>query len=232
MKEASSRARPATGSRPRRLTGELTIFMAMLLAAGASAFAQETTGTISGTVVDPQGLAMPGVTVTVTGPQGSKTAVTDSTGRFTAPFLTPSVYSVKSELQGFTPVERLNVTVGLGQTVELDLKMTVGSVSETVQVTSGSPIIDNTTTTIGANIDSEFLSRLPVGRRFSDTLYIAPGVSTGGSVGQANPSISGGSGLENQYVIDGVNVTNQGYGALGRTRSSSDRSATPRRSTS
>ena len=44
---------------------------------------------------------------------------------------------------------------------------------------------------------------------------MAPGVSTGGSVGSANPSISGGSGLENQYVIDGVNVTNQGYGALG-----------------
>src|SRR5207237_4554532 len=48
-----------------------------------------------------------------------------------------------------------------------------------------------------------------------DTVSIAPGVSTGGSVGSANPSISGGSGLENEYVIDGVNVTNQGYGALG-----------------
>ena len=58
-------------------------------------------------------------------------------------------------------------------------------------------------------------SQVPVGRRVSDTLYMAPGVSTGGSVGTANPSISGGSGLENQYVIDGVNVTNQGYGALG-----------------
>ena len=58
-------------------------------------------------------------------------------------------------------------------------------------------------------------SQVPVGRRVSDTLYMAPGVSTGGSVGSANPSISGGSGLENQYVIDGVNVTNQGYGALG-----------------
>jgi hypothetical protein len=64
-------------------------------------------------------------------------------------------------------------------------------------------------------ISSDFASQIPVGRRISDVTYLAPGVSTGGSVGQANPSISGGSGLENQYVIDGVNVTNQGYGALG-----------------
>src|SRR5204862_5675141 len=54
-----------------------------------------------------------------------------------------------------------------------------------------------------------------IGRRVSDTLYMAPGVSSSGSAGSANPSISGGSGLDNQYVVDGVNVTNQGYGALG-----------------
>src|SRR5205823_6962413 len=71
------------------------------------------------------------------------------------------------------------------------------------------------TTTTGAVLSSEMFSQVPVGRRLSDTLYMAPGVQTGGSVGSANPSISGGSGLENQYVIDGVNVTNQGYGALG-----------------
>jgi hypothetical protein len=194
---------------------QVTVLIMMLLGVGASAFAQETTGTIAGTIVDAQGLAVPGVTVTVTGPQGAKTAVTEANGRFTVPFLTPGVYTVKSELQGFAPVERQNITVGLGQTVDLSLKMAVGGVSETVQVTSGSPLIDSTSTTIGANIDSELLSRLPVGRRFSDTLYIAPGVSTGGSVGQANPSIAGGSGLENQYVVDGVNITNQGYGALG-----------------
>ena len=93
--------------------------------------------------------------------------------------------------------------------------MEVGGLTETVQVTGASPIIDTTSTTTGAVLSSEMISQVPVGRRVSDTLYMAPGVSTGGSVGRANPSISGGSGLENQYVIDGVNVTNQGYGALG-----------------
>ena len=107
------------------------------------------------------------------------------------------------------------VDVRLGQTLALSLTMVVGSVSETVQVTGRSPALDTTSTTIGATLDSATLSRLPVGRRFSDTLYLAPGVSTGGNVGVANPSIEGSSGLENQYVIDGVNITNGGYGALG-----------------
>ena len=189
--------------------------LALLLHVGGSAVAQGTTGSITGAIVDSQGLAVPGVTVTVTGPQGAKTAVTEASGRFNVPFLVPGTYTVRSELQGFKPVERQNVTVGLGQTVELNLKMEVGGLTETVQVSSASPVIDTSSTTIGANIDSELLSRLPVGRRFSDTLYVAPGVSTGGTVGEANPSISGGSGLENQYVVDGVNITNQGYGALG-----------------
>jgi hypothetical protein len=170
----------------------------VLVAVGAPAMAQETTGSVSGLIVDAQGLAVPGATVTITGPQGARTVVSDTAGRFTVPFLTPGTYTVRSELQGFKPIERRDVNIRLGQTVELDLKMEVGGLSETVEVTGGSPVIDSTTTTLGTNLDSELLSRLPVGRRFSDTLYIAPGVSTGGTVGEANPSISGGSGLENQ----------------------------------
>ena len=214
MKEGLIRVRGMWRARGRTKTIGF-IILALLLHAGGAALAQETTGSITGLIVDPQGLAVPGVTITVTGPQGAKTAVTEASGRFTLPFLVPGTYTVRSELQGFKPVERQNVTVGLGQTVELNLKMDVGDLTETVQVSSASPVIDTSSTTIGANIDSDLLSRLPVGRRFSDTLYVAPGVSTGGTVGEANPSISGGSGLENQYVVDGVNITNQGYGALG-----------------
>ena len=56
---------------------------------------------------------------------------------------------------------------------------------------------------------------LPVGRTFAQAVYLTPGVSNSGTVGTANPSISGGTGLENQYVVDGANVTNVGYGGLG-----------------
>src|SRR5262249_25392382 len=160
-------------------------------------------------------LAVPGVTVTATGSQGVKTAVTDGDGRFTVPFLTPGSYVVHVELQGFQPVDRSDLQVRVGQTVELPLTLQVGELKEAVQVLAAPAPVDTTSTTIGATLDSATLSRLPVGRRFSDTLYLAPGVSTGGTVGVANPSVEGSSGLENQYVVDGVNITNGGYGALG-----------------
>ena len=82
-------------------------------------------------------------------------------------------------------------------------------------MTGGSPLINTSSTTIGGVIDSELLTKVPVGRRMSDTLYIVPGVSDSGLAGRANPSVGGASGLENQYVVDGVNITNTGYGALG-----------------
>ena len=191
------------------------ITLALVLVSASVAMAQETTGTIKGRIVDAQGLAVPGASITVTGPQGAKSSVADAEGRFSVPFLTPGVFTVRGELQGFKAVEQKNVTVSLGQTVDLSLKMEVGGVSETVQVTGSSPVINTSSTTTGAVLSSDMFSQVPVGRRVSDTLYMVPGVSTGGSVGSSNPSISGGSGLENQYVIDGVNVTNQGYGALG-----------------
>jgi hypothetical protein len=196
-------------------TAAYCLAMLAVFALATPVFAQETTGTIRGRVVDAQGLAVPGASVTVTGVQGVKSATTDAEGRFSVPFLTPGVYTVRGELQGFKAVEHRNVTVSLGQAVDLPLRMDVGGVTETVQVTGSAPIIDPTSTTTGAVLSSEMFTQVPVGRRLSDTLYMAPGVSTGGSIGSANPSISGGSGLENQYVVDGVNVTNQGYGALG-----------------
>jgi len=191
------------------------VALSILFLSAIPALAQETTGSIRGRVVDAQGLAVPGVTVTATGVQGVKTTVTDADGRFSLPFLTPGVYRVRGELQGFKAVEQGNVTVSLGQAIDLPIKMEIGGLTETVQVTGAAPIIDPTSTTTGAVLSSEMFSQVPIGRRLSDTLYMAPGVSTGGSIGTANPSISGSSGLENQYVIDGVNVTNQGYGALG-----------------
>jgi len=190
-------------------------FLLAVLLASTSLYAQETTGTVKGRIVDAQGLAIPGVTVTVTGTQGSKTAVSDAEGRYNIPFLTPGVYTVRAELQGFKTVTHSGATVGLGQTLDVPLTMQVGGLQETISVTGAPTLIDTTSTTTGAVLGSDLLNRVPVGRRLSDTLYIAPGVSSSGTAGAANPSMAGGSGLDNQYVIDGVNVTNQGYGAFG-----------------
>lgn len=192
----------------------LAFAAAVLLAGAGFGWAQTTTGSISGRVVDSQGLALPGATVTVTGPQGSRTLTADADGRFTATLLVPGTYTVIAELQDFKTAEARNVVVGLGQNVPVTLRMEVGAMAETVEVIGASTLINTGSTTTGAVLTSDMLTRLPVGRRVTDALYLAPGVSTT-SVGAANPSFSGGSGLDNLYVIDGVNVTNTGYGAVG-----------------
>jgi outer membrane receptor protein involved in Fe transport len=189
------------------------IFVAALALTGVAS-AQETTGTLTGKLVDAQGLAVPGATITVTGPQGSKSFVSDAEGRFQAPFLTPGSYDVHAELQGFKSVDVKAVTVRLGQNTDLSLKMEIGGLTETVEVVSSAAVVDTTSTTAGAVLSSEMFEKIPLGRRMTDTLYLAPGVS-GTTVGRANPSMSGASGLDNLYVVDGVNVTNTGYGAVG-----------------
>jgi hypothetical protein len=192
------------------------LIVALLAISSAGIAAQDTTtGSLDGRVVDSQGLPIPGATITVASAQGTQSFVTDSDGRFIAPALTPGSYTIRAELSGFRPLEQQNVQVRLGQRASLSLTLTVGALTEQVEVRGEVPVINTTSTSVGANLDSELLSRVPVGRRFSDTLYVSPGVSSGGSVGQANPSISGGSGLENQYIVDGVDIKNPGYGGLG-----------------
>jgi hypothetical protein len=191
------------------------ILAALSLFVSVAAFAQATTGTLAGRLVDAQGLAVPGATVTVTGPQGSRSFVSDGEGRFSAPLLTPGIYDVRAELQGFKSVDIQDVTVSLGQVTEVGIKMEVGGLTETVEVVGSTVIVDTTSTTVGSTLSSDTLTRVPVGRRMSDALYLAPGVSSSGAAGQSNPSVGGGTGLDNQYVVDGVNITNQGYGALG-----------------
>ncbi|MPY86309.1 MAG: TonB-dependent receptor plug domain-containing protein [Luteitalea sp.] len=192
------------------------VVLVLALATARSSVAQETTGTITGRVIDDQGLGLFGAAVIATGPQGQRSAVSGANGVFRISSLTPGTYSVQVELPGFKRLTQQDITVSLGQTVNLQtLLMEIGGLTERIELLADAPVIDMNTTTVGAIIGSDLLQRVPVGRRFSDTIYIAPGVSSGGGTGDANPSIAGASGLENHYVIDAVNVTNAGYGALG-----------------
>ena len=191
--------------------------VALVLATCGLIQAQETTsGSLTGTVMDAQGAAVPGATVVLTSDQGNKTFTTDAGGRFFAPFLTPGKYNVRVELTGFSPVEQKNIDVHLGQRLEVaGLVLKVGGLEEVVEVVGSAPVIDTSSTTTGGVLDSATLSHLPVGRNFTETLYLVPGVSDSSGLGRANPSIGGGSGLENNYVVDGVNITDTGFGAIG-----------------
>ena len=192
----------------------ICFLVAIMMAGVATATAQEsTTGTVFGRVVDEQDALVPGVTITVTSEQGDKTTFTDDRGRFNMPYLTPGLHSVRAELTGFIPVTYEEIQIRLGVRTELVFTMRIGAMIEQVTVTGASPVVDVTSTTIGGTIKSELLHKVPVGRQLADTLYVIPGVSSGGQTG--NASIGGGAGLDNQYHIDGVNVSDNGFGSLG-----------------
>jgi Carboxypeptidase regulatory-like domain/TonB-dependent Receptor Plug Domain len=175
--------------------------------------AQETTtGSITGTVVDAQGAAVPGVTITINSERETKTYVTDANGHYFAPYLVPGTYSVRAELPGFTSVEERGIEVRLGMRLEVPFTLKLAGINEAVTVVSEAPVVDTTSTTTGSNLLTDVLERLPVARNFTATLYLVPGVSDSGNAGAANPSIGGASGLDNAYIVDGVNITDEGFG--------------------
>ena len=189
--------------------------LAALVGAGFASAQGALTGTLSGTVRDGAGPPVSAATVTVTSAQGLRTFSTDTSGRFLAPHLTPGAYTVTVEASGFSTLEWSDIPLRLGQQLELSLSLTPGPPTPVVQVTTAAPVIDLATTTTGGTLDADRLQRLPVGRTFTDTFYLLPGVSDSSGVGRANPSIAGAAGLDNQYFVDGVNVTHTGFAGIG-----------------
>ena len=136
-------------------------FVALWLLMAGVASAQDTTGSLTGRLEDSQGLGLPGVTVTATGQQGAKSAVTDNDGSYRIPFLTPGSYVVKAELQGFKTAERTAVTVSIGSVTTVNLQLEVGGLTEVVTVTGTVAVVDTTSTTTGAVLSAELLQRVP-----------------------------------------------------------------------
>ncbi|HEX7670324.1 MAG TPA: TonB-dependent receptor [Polyangiaceae bacterium] len=197
----------------------LSTFMVLALAVvGVTAnvaYSQGTTGDIDGTISDSNGAPLPGASVEIKSVslQGTRTAVTDAAGRFRFPAVPGGTYTVTAALSGFTKIERTNVRVALGATATLPITMTV-SVKEEIVVTGEAPVIDTAKTTIGVSGSSEQIQKLPLARNFTSIARTAPGTGTDNSGGI---TFYGATGLENQYIIDGVNTTGIKVGDQGKT---------------
>ncbi len=97
---------------------------------------------MTGTVKDEQGGVLPGVTVTLTGKTGSRTAVTDTEGAYRFAGLDPGTYSVTAEISGFRPKRQDNVAVSMSRVADIHIVLGVGGVTENIDVVGESPIID------------------------------------------------------------------------------------------
>ncbi len=175
-----------------RYAKELLLAGVLLLFVVAMLPAQVTTGTILGSVTDPTGATVVGATVTVTDIDKGTivTRKTDEAGGFQFPFLIPGNYKVTVEQSGFKKAEQIGITLQVDQRARIDVQLTVGNVSETIEVTAAAPLVQSTSAETGQVIEQRAVQELPLnGRNFAQLVYLSPGVTPG----QAGENLSGAS---------------------------------------
>jgi hypothetical protein len=180
--------------------------------------AQELSGTkggLQGNVTDSSGAVVPGASVTVSGASDSRTVTTNENGHWEVLDLTPGPYSISVEREGFSKTMAKAIDVQINRVNGVNLALQAGAVAQTVQVDATATTIDTGSTALSSNLTSSFYSQVPVARDVGSLFYTAPGVTNSGGTGTANPSVGGATGLENQYIADGVNITDGGYGGIG-----------------
>ena len=223
----------------RQLCGPaLVLLVVMLLAGRVGLWAQTATGAIDGTITDPSGAAIVGAQVTVTnqGTNIQSTGRSNESGFYAFRNLPPGRYTLKVESQGFKGAETPAFPLEVNQTVTKDMSLTVGSVTESVEVVAGSEMIQQASSELGEVVSQKAVADLPLnGRNFTQLMTLTPGatpISTaqGNSLGTGDGSNTGvpGStfvqpsfnGQENRsYVIyqDGIinfDFRSQGYATI------------------
>jgi hypothetical protein len=161
------------------------------LVTASPASAQVTTGTIVGTVSDTNGV-VPGANVTIreVNKGTSTSVVTDETGSYTAPFLTPGTYAVEVNVQGFRKWLRDGVILQVNQRARVDVTLEIGRVEETTTVVAEAPLLHTDSSEVGTVIEERAIKELPLnGRNFATLVYLTPGVTPG----QAGENLSGAS---------------------------------------
>ena len=205
-----------------RLKAAVLVVSAMLGLSAGPAFAQITQGRLTGVVTDTQGAVLPGVTVTASSPAliGVQTTVSQPDGRYLFPALPTGAYTVVFELSGFQKLTRENIQVVLGQIITYDAQLPIASLSESVTVTSASPVVDVASTKVGTNLKGDELTAIPNSTDVWGALSEAPGVRMQGfDVGGSHKSQQSGYesfGIQNQarVISDGVDHT-EGVGGTG-----------------
>jgi hypothetical protein len=204
---------------------KFTVVLLAALALALPAAAQEQRASIEGVIKDAQGGALVGATVVakmssalemraerVSGP--GLDVVTDGTGTYRFPSLTPGRYEITASLSGFAPSKVQNIDLRLGQQLNINLTLQPGGVAETVQVVAESPLIAITQSARTTSLRGEDIEKMPKGRDFTTLVTQAPGANNEPKLGGI--SIDGSSAAENRFIIDGAETTDLRYGTSGK----------------
>ena len=209
----------------------LLLLVALVFVSAPPARAQIVTGTIGGTVLDPQGAAIPSAAISVTNRDTglNRTTVSEASGEFTVTNLPSGPYSVNVTAAGFQQLVRNDITLTVGAALRLDFRLSVGQMEQTVTVTEAPPQIDTTTSTLSGLVSDTSIRQLPLnGRDWLQLTALQPGVLVGLS---KNPdsgenvthgggiflTVSGGRPTSNVFMVDGLVINDEANKSPGST---------------
>ena len=164
-----------------------------LLCVAVSLLGQVNFGEIRGKVSDPSGAAVPATRITVTfvSKNTTRQAISSDRGDFIVPSLEPGSYMISVEKEGFKTTEQGPLVLATGQTVEVDVQMTLGAVNQKVEVTAAPPLVDTSTSEISGIVSPRAIEAMPLlGRDYVSLAVLLPGTN-GGAPGDARQSGGG-----------------------------------------
>lgn len=196
------------------MKNKLTFMMLFLVLFGANIYvsAQTINGNITGTVLDPQGAAVVGATVTASNREtGFQRSVTSNEeGRFSINALPVGVYNVRVEATNFAVSTTENVQVNTSENTELNINIATGSVSATVDVTAAGELLDTTQSQVSKVVDQQKILELPGRNSLNGLALLNPGVlpNQNGRPGSGF-AVNGNRTRSNNFTIDGANNNDQ-----------------------
>src|SRR5437667_37073 len=153
----------------------IALFGLLLVLRPWSVYAQ--TASLTGTVTDPAGVVLPGVTITITEAQtnASRMFATDERGNYSVSFLPPRLYRIEAGLPGFKTAIRESVVLSVDDRLRIDFTLQIGEVAEKIVVTTTTPLVQSETSSVGTVIDNQKIIELPLnGREFEALAQLAP----------------------------------------------------------
>src|ERR1700681_2744376 len=194
------------------LQTSLWIAATILLLSSSLVLAQVDTGSILGTVTDASGAVIGGATVTLTN-EGTSASLSTTVGSDGGYKFTPvriGSYRVTATSQGFQTTEQRNIAVNVGASVLLNFVLKPGQVTETVEVTTSTPVLETQEASVGQVVNSRNVNNLPLnGRNFTFLAQLAAGVNTPqadtrGNAASGAFSANGSRPAQNNYLLDGI----------------------------
>ncbi|HEX4486175.1 MAG TPA: TonB-dependent receptor [Terriglobales bacterium] len=202
---------PSLSSLSRNIAAGLVLALVIALSA-MPLVAQIDTGSVTGTVSDPSGAVVSGAKVTLTNQDTSATlsVTTSSDGLYNFTPVRIGNYTLTATAQGFQTTSQKNITVNVGSAVLVNMALKTGQVTETVEVTTGAPVLETQNASVGQVVNSKSVNDLPLnGRNFTFLAQLAAGVNTpqADTRGNASTGAFAANGLrpaQNNYMLDGI----------------------------